>query len=152
MFDATVTFAGYVGTEVEFHDGNGAPALAVFRLGFTPRWYDRGEGKWRDHETVWFTVKAWRSLAHNVKASVRRGEPVIVHGKLRARKWQDEQTGEDNYRMAIEADIVGHDLTRGTTAFLRTERPAATRTDDAGEELTRKVEAVAPELARSPAA
>lgn len=152
MFDATVTLAGYVGSDVEFHDGNGAPALAVFRLAFTPRWYDRGDGRWRDRETIWYTVKAWRSLAHNVKTSVRRGEPVIVHGRLRARTWTDEQTKQDHYRIVIEADVVGHDLNRGTTAYLRTERTAPARADDGGDELLRKVETTVQEAAASTAA
>jgi single-strand DNA-binding protein len=53
---------------------------------------------------------------------VRRGEPVIVVGKLRAESWQDE-AGEARRRDVVEAITVGHDLTRGTAAYLR--RPVA---------------------------
>ena len=41
MFEATLTISGYVGTDVEFRDGNGNSALAIFRVGSTPRPFDR---------------------------------------------------------------------------------------------------------------
>jgi len=123
MFEATLTISGYVGTDVEFRDGNGSSALSVFRVGSTPRWFDRSSGSWRDQETVWLTVKAWRGLAHNVKASVRKGEPVIVTGRLRASRWKDV-SGEERTKIFVEASAVGHDLNRGTTAYRRTERAA----------------------------
>ena len=142
MYDAMLTIGGYVGTDVELREGSGGGgALAVFRLGSTPRWFDRASGAWRDQETVWLTVKAWRGLAHNVKASVRKGEPVVVHGRLRASRWKDE-SGEDRTRTVLDAITVGHDLNRGTTAYLRTER-AAPRDDDVDDTaLIRKVDGV----------
>jgi len=122
MYDAMVTVQGYVGTDVDFWDSNGSGALARFRIGSTPGWFDRSAGSWRDHETVWLTVKAWRWLAHNVKTSVRKGEPVFVHGRLRTTRWRDEQSGEDRTSLLVEAVSIGHDLNRGTSAFRRTER------------------------------
>ncbi len=138
MYDAMVTIGGYVGTDVDFLD-NGSGALAVFRLGSTPRWYDRSSGSWRDQETVWLSVKAWRGLAHNVKASVRKGEPVIVTGRLRASRWKDDD-GQEQTRTHIDAVAVGHDLNRGTTAYRKAER-AAPRDDAADQEaMLRRVE------------
>ncbi|MGH3358354.1 MAG: single-stranded DNA-binding protein [Nocardioidaceae bacterium] len=124
MHDAQVTISGYVGTNVEFRSSNGnGYDRAVFRLGSTPRFRDRRDGVWRDQETVWMTVKAWRTLAQNVAASVQRGEPVIVVGKLRAERWKGDD-GEDHRRDVLEATTVAHDLNRGTSAFRRSERPA----------------------------
>src|SRR5690625_365423 len=73
--DAQVTISGYVGTNVEFRPGgtNGADR-AMFRLATTPRFLDRRQGVWREQETVWMTVKAWRTLAQNAASSIRRGE------------------------------------------------------------------------------
>jgi single-strand DNA-binding protein len=121
--DVQITVIGWVGTDVEFSGGNGTgTARASFRVASTPRFYDRSSGEWRDQETVWVTVKAWRALATHVSSSVRRGEPVIVVGKLRAESWRDE-AGEARRRDVVEAITVGHDLTRGTAAYLR--RPVA---------------------------
>ncbi|UYM04252.1 single-stranded DNA-binding protein [Solicola gregarius] len=120
MQDAQVTITGYVGTDVEFRPGNGNDR-AMFRLGSTSRFRDR-DGEWRDRETVWMTVKAWRTLAQNIAASVQRGEPVIVTGRMQAEKWADD--GGQHYRDVLVATTVAHDLNRGTTAFRRNERPA----------------------------
>ena len=129
MSDVQVTVVGYVGTDIDYRDGNGAGARAMFRVGSTPRFFDRNQGTWRDQETVWMTVKVWRSLAQNVSSSVRKGEPVIVVGKLRTDSWTDEH-GETRRRDVLEATSVGHDLTRGTSAYLRTSPTRVERSDD----------------------
>lgn len=138
MHDAQVIISGYVGTNIEFRSSNGnGYDRAVFRLGSTPRFRDRRDGVWRDQETVWMTVKAWRTLAQNVAASVQRGEPVVVIGKLRAERWRDDE-GTDHQRDVLEATTVAHDLNRGTSAFRRADRQTEKpdETDD-GEIYTR---------------
>ena len=121
--DAQVTISGFVGTNVEFRPGgtNGSDR-ARFRLATTPRFLDRRQGVWRDHETVWMTVKAWRTLAQNVASSLRCGEPVVVIGRLRTERW-DGEDGQERRRDVLEATMVAHDLSRGTTAFRRNDRP-----------------------------
>ena len=129
MNDVQVTLVGYVGTDIDYRDGNGTGARATFRVGSTSRFFDRNQGTWRDQETVWTTVKVWRSLAQNVSSSVRKGEPVIVTGKLRAESWRDEH-GEQRRREVLEATSVGHDLSRGTSAYLRTSPARVERSDN----------------------
>ena len=142
MYDAMLTIGGNVGNDVDFVD-NGGVALAVFRLASTPRWFDRSTGSWRDQETVWLTVKAWRNLAHNIKGSVSKGEPVIVTGRLRASRWKDED-GQEQTRTYLEAVAVGHDLNRGTSAYRKTER-AAPRDDTVEQEaMLRRAESTEP--------
>jgi single-strand DNA-binding protein len=121
MSDVTVTVFGYVGTEVEFRGGNGKAERAMFRIGSTPRYYDRAAREWRDSETVWLTVKAWRDLARNVASSINKGEPVVVVGKLRTSVWTSDD-GVEHRRDVLEATTVAHDLARGTSAFHRAER------------------------------
>lgn len=130
--DSQVTISGYVGTDVEFKasSGNGNDR-ASFRLATTPRFLDRQQGIWRDQETVWMTVKAWRTLAQNVASSIRRGEPIIVIGKLRAERWSGDD-GHERRRDVLEATMVAHDLSRGTAAFQRNDRPAV-RPEPAGD-------------------
>lgn len=128
MSDVNVTLSGYVGSEVEFKEGFNRSGerhphndRAFFRLGSTPRFFDRSSGRWRDGETVWLTVRVWRGLAHNVASSVSLGQPVVVVGKLKTSVWK----GEDDQmrsRDVLEASVVGHDLNRGTSAFNRTNR------------------------------
>ena len=49
--------------------------------------------------------------------SVRKGERVVVHGRLRLRAWENgEKSGT---AIEIEADSIGHDLAWGTTTLTK---------------------------------
>jgi single-stranded DNA-binding protein len=54
----------------------------------------------------------WRSLATNVALSVRKGDSVMVTGRLRESAWTDKE-GNAHQRMEIDADVVAVDLRRG---------------------------------------
>ena len=141
MSDVTVTVFGYVGSDVEFHGSGNGTDRAIFRVGSTPRFFDRSQGTWRDLETVWVTVKAWRGLAHNVASSVHKGEPVVVIGKLRTQVWNDKD-GQPQRRDVLEASTVCHDLAKGTSAFRRSERTTERVEETSNdEELIRRAEA-----------
>lgn len=59
----------------------------------------------------------FRQLATNVAGSLKKGERVIVNGRLRIRDWTSgEKTGTT---VDVEADSIGHDLLWGTTSFTR---------------------------------
>lgn len=114
--EAYVHMTGYVGGEVEYR--NNTLPTASFRLACTPRL--RRGGDWSDGETTWLTITCFRSLAENAASSVRKGDPVIVVGRLRTQVWVKD--GVQQERTVLEALTIGHDLTRGTSAFHRSER------------------------------
>ena len=121
--EALVQMTGHVGTEVDIR-GNGS--VTAFRLACTPRVRSKG-GEYSDGNTTWIDVTCFRSLAAHVAASVRKGDPVIVIGKLRTSVWtKDGQTRE---RLGLEADTVGHDLSRGTAIFQKSARSSVEPTD-----------------------
>jgi single-strand DNA-binding protein len=107
---------GYVGGDVEYR--NNTVPTASFRLACTPR--IRRGGDWSDGETTWLTITCFRSLAENAASSVRKGDPVVVIGRLRTQVWTKD--GIQQERTVLEALTIGHDLTRGTSAFNRNER------------------------------
>jgi len=78
-----------------------------------------------DGNTTWIEVSCFRLLAEHVAASVHKGDPVVVVGRLRTSVW--EKDGQSHERLVLEADMVGHDLNRGTSAFRR--RPRLSSTD-----------------------
>ncbi|QLQ11110.1 MAG: single-stranded DNA-binding protein [Nocardioidaceae bacterium] len=95
--------------------------VATFRVGSTPR--IRRGGSWEDGDTTWYSVTAWRGLAENVRDSIKRGDAVIVHGRLRSHTWKKDE-GDDITTLEVDAILVGHDLSRGTSAFLKRQRSA----------------------------
>lgn len=112
-----LSLQGWIGSDIKFKEVSGRVALASFRLGTTPRQYDRAKQAWVDRPTTWFTVECWRTLAENVHESVRRGQPVVVTGRLKTTEWVEE--GQTKSRTVLDAFSVGHDLTRGTTTFTK---------------------------------
>ncbi|WP_197430242.1 single-stranded DNA-binding protein [Auraticoccus cholistanensis] len=126
--EAHLNMTGWVGTEVETRVTRAGQTTASFRLACTPR-ARRAGGEWGDLETSWLTVTCYRSLADNVRASVAKGDPVVVVGRLRTQAWVDAD-GQRQDRQVLEATAVGHDLTRGTAVFSRTERTVAEEEPD----------------------
>jgi single-strand DNA-binding protein len=123
MNESFITVQGYVGSTVLLRQA-GDHKVASFRLGVTPRKLDRATGQWHDGETQWYSVSAWRALGENVTASLRKGDPVVVQGRLTARTWINASHAEV-VSYEIEATHVGHDLHRGTTHFQKNVRPEA---------------------------
>ena len=117
---STLTVTGFVGSSVRFsigQEGGGVP-YASFRLGSTQRVFDRAAQAYKDTPTQWYTVKVWRHVATNVVQSLRKGEPVVVTGKLRTQEWVNPEGSHTT--LVIEATALGHDLVFGTTRLERT--------------------------------
>lgn len=134
MNDTYVTLQGWVGGEVKTRDAQGQ-TVTSFRVGCTPRYRGR-DGEWHSAETQWYTVECWRRLGEHVGESVRSGDPVVVHGRVRLDVWQreDDQT---SVTWVIDASFVGHDLNRGTTSF--TKRAAGAGDDVLNDEAVRQM-------------
>ncbi|WP_037618906.1 single-stranded DNA-binding protein [Streptomyces aureus] len=116
MNETMVCAVGNVATRPVYRDlANGASAR--FRLAVTSRYWDREKNGWTDGHTNFFTVWANRALATNVGASVSVGDPVIVQGRLKVRT--ETRDGQSWTSADIDAVAIGHDLSRGTSAFRR---------------------------------
>ncbi|MFJ5957073.1 single-stranded DNA-binding protein [Paenarthrobacter sp. NPDC092416] len=123
----TITVRGFVASEVKSSTTTHGTSTASFRLGTTERRYDRTTSTWIDGNTNWYTVQSFRYLAGHVGCSVKKGQRVIVVGRLRLREWEHE--GRTYHVAEIDADSVGHDLMWGSANFTRmngTSAPAGT--------------------------
>ena len=89
--DSLVTIRGNVGSPVGFRCGENEGrkwARVEFRVASTRR-VRRADGAWADAGTTWISVEAWNGLAEGVRASVDKGDPVLVTGRLRTDEWVD---------------------------------------------------------------
>ena len=117
--DNTITVRGYVTAEPKMWQRTPEQSpVATIRVGSTPRKLNRETGEWQDGETSYYSVKCWRKLAENVHGSLRKGDMVIVRGKVFTRSWLDDQQ-RVRMEVQIEADSVGHDLAFGWSRFNR---------------------------------
>lgn len=140
MTDTFVTLHGWLGNDVQVRQAGGAQ-VATFRLGCTPRRYQRRTDSWVDGPTQWYSVDAWRTLGDHCRDSLRRGDPVVVHGRLEVQRWVNSAQVEVT-SLVVEATSVGHDLNRGVSRFTKTVRP------ESAESAAAEVE----EVAAAPAA
>ena len=124
MNDSIITLRGNVGADPVVRNV-GEVSVANFRIACTPRKLNRSTGEWSDGVTQWFSVSAWRQLGENVGRSLRKGDPVVVQGRLSARSYVNKDGLEVN-TFEVEANVVGHDLNRGMTSLLRNPRSLAT--------------------------
>ncbi|GAA4372054.1 single-stranded DNA-binding protein [Nocardioides caricicola] len=118
MNDTTITLQGWLGSDVELRRAGDVP-VASFRLACTPRRFNRRTENWSDGVTQWYTVSAWRALGENAATSLRRGDPVVVTGRLHVRTYVNKEDVEVVV-FEVDATHLGHDLSRGTSAFTRT--------------------------------
>lgn len=135
-----ITVRGFVATDPTTRTTGSGLAVGNFRLASTDRRFDREQQAWVDGATNWFTVNMFRQLSTNAAASLSKGQPVLVTGRLKVRQWQSEERSGTS--VEIEAETVGHDLTLGTAFFNRSAGRAAPLTGPLGEGAEDPVEGV----------
>ena len=121
MNESYITVTGRVVADPESRTTRHGVPFAAFRLASTVR---RLNPKTRDYEdggTSFYNVTAFRSLGANVANSLKKGEPVVVYGRLRVNQWLRQ---DNSHATSVEIDAynIGHDLSWGTTSLTRVSR------------------------------
>ena len=131
MYETQVTIVGNVVTPIDKRELNNGTAVAKFRVGSTERRYDRATGGWVDGDWLYVEVSCWRQLAENAAASLVKGDPVVVTGRLYTRNYEHE--GQRRSSTALDAYSVAADLSHCTAVVTRTRRGVAAETAGAGD-------------------
>ncbi|MGB3827381.1 MAG: single-stranded DNA-binding protein [Ornithinimicrobium sp.] len=71
--------------------------------------------------TSFYEVVAFRALGHNAFDSISKGDPLVVHGRLRVNDW--ESGDKKGTQVQIDALSIGPDLTFGTSQFSKRRKP-----------------------------
>ncbi len=126
--EAQVSLTGYVATQPSFWTTTSGATKVSMRVAWTPRHIDRTTGEWTDGFTSYVTVICWRKLADNVALCIRKGDPVVVKGRLSVRPY--EKDGTTRIVVEVDASSIGHDMSKGAAHFQRTKRaPGETAAD-----------------------
>lgn len=124
MNEDVITVVGRLGGDPTLKSVRG-DRVAEFRLASKAR--RKVDETWVDTHTNWFSVEAWGDFAAHVAASLRRGDLVVVVGKLKIEDWESgERRGTS---VKIRADHIGPTLRTGAVTKDRRsgaaeERPA----------------------------
>ncbi|WP_144710940.1 single-stranded DNA-binding protein [Curtobacterium pusillum] len=116
----TITVCGIIATEPRHLVTDTGIAITSMRLASPSRRWDRATSSWTNGATNWYTVTAFRSLAANVHRSLKKGDRIVVTGRVRIRTW--ERDGRGGTSVEIDAEGVGHDLAWGISNWVRVPR------------------------------
>ncbi|NIM15685.1 MAG: single-stranded DNA-binding protein [Candidatus Aminicenantes bacterium] len=100
-----VILVGNVGKDPEItHIPSLDKDVAKFSLATTEVFMDRNTNQFQDY-TEWHNIVAWGWAAKKVERGVSKGSLVLVEGKLKTRKWKD-QNDQERRTTEIRADSV----------------------------------------------
>lgn len=121
MFEPTITVVGNVSDVPTLRVTPQGIPVASFRVANTPRRRDTGTGNWVDGETVWFGVSAWRQLGEHAATSIKKGDRVVLVGRLTSDTYTAE-SGEVRSSLKVDAQSIGLELSRGTAVYSKAPR------------------------------
>lgn len=120
-----VSFAGNLTGDPEVRFSQSGQAVARFTVAFNPRTFDQSKGEWGNGDPSFYQVSAFGPMAERFTDSFRKGDRVIVVGRLEQRQWTDKDSGEKRTGWQVVADEIG-----GSVAFAEL-RVSRTRPNDA---------------------
>lgn len=100
-----VTLIGNLGSDIELKTFSGDKKLGKVSIA-TNQYYKNREGE-LVQETQWHNVIAWGKLAENMSKALKKGDQVMVQGKLTYRNYEDGD-GRKHY----VTEIVINDFTK----------------------------------------
>ena len=99
-----VIIVGHLGNDPEIRTMPNGDAVANISVATSESWNDRNTGERRE-VTEWHRIVFYRRQAEICGEYLRKGSQIYVEGRLRTRKWQD-QNGQDRYTTEIQGDVM----------------------------------------------
>lgn len=99
-----VIIVGNLGNDPEMRTMPNGEAVANISVATSESWTDKNTGERRE-VTEWHRIVFFRRQAEVAGQYLRKGSQVYVEGRLKTRKWQD-QNGQDRYTTEIQGDVL----------------------------------------------
>lgn len=115
-----VIIVGRLGKDVEMRYQPNGGAIANLSLATSEKWKDKQTGEQKE-KTEWHRVVIFGKLAEVAGEYLRKGSNVYVEGKLKTRKWTNQQ-GQDQYTTEIVLQGYG-----GIMQMLDSKQPGQTQ-------------------------
>lgn len=133
---AVVTLEGRLTDDPELRFTPSGAAVANFTLATSERVKNKSTDEWEDGKKAFFRVAVWRQQAENVAESLKKGDLVLVTGKLYQRDYETKEGEKRTVYQNIDAYTVAAALTYATVKVTKAQRgdggtpAAATPADD----------------------
>lgn len=102
-----ISMVGNLVEDPELRFTQGGVPVCNFRIASNRKWTGR-DGQ-EQEETTFITANLWRDMAENVAESLRKGDRVVVLGRIKVRSYENQQ-GQTVWVTEIEADEVAPSL------------------------------------------
>ena len=99
-----VIIVGFLGNDPELRTMPNGEAVANISVATSEAWTDKNTGERREM-TEWHRIVFYRRQAEICGKYLKKGSHVYIEGRLRTRKWQD-QNGQDRYTTEIQGDVL----------------------------------------------
>ena len=99
-----VILVGNLGNDPDIRTMPNGEAVANITVATSESWTDKNTGERRE-VTEWHRIVFYRRQAEVAGEYLRKGSKVYVEGRLKTRKWQD-QNGQDRYTTEIIGDVL----------------------------------------------
>jgi single-strand DNA-binding protein len=119
--DSTVTLVGNITRDPELRFTTGGRAVANFGVAVNRRYMVNNE--WQE-DVSFIDVVAWAQLGENAAASFKKGDRVIVAGRINQRSWEADD-GSKRSKVDVVADALGAELRFATVEIAKTDRSTA---------------------------
>lgn len=108
-----VTVVGNLTRDPELRFTNKGDAVANLSIAVNERVKDGDT--WVDGEPSFYEIKAWRKLAENAAEALRKGDRVVVLGKMKVEKFEGKD-GEQRSKPVVTADEIAASIRFKTLA------------------------------------
>ena len=99
-----VILVGNLGKDPEIVNFNNGGKVAKFTLATSESYKDK-EGN-RVDKTEWHNISVFGKTVDFVEQYIKKGNTVLVEGKLKTSSWEDKKSGEKKYMTEVSTNIV----------------------------------------------
>ena len=97
-----VMLIGHTGDEIKMHYFDGGGCIGRFPLATNESYTNRTTGE-RVTNTEWHNIVVRNKAAEICEKYLKKGDKIYVEGRLKTRKWQDDQ-GRERYSTEIQCN------------------------------------------------
>lgn len=124
--ETVITVVGNLTADPELRFTQGGVPVVNLTIASTARVADREAGGYKDGDSLFLKVVAWREYAEHIAGSLNKGMRVIAQGRLRQRSFQDRE-GNQRTAYELEIDEIGPSLRFATAQVSRVAGAAGQR-------------------------
>jgi single-strand DNA-binding protein len=122
--ETQITVTGNLTADPELRFTPQGVAMVKFTVASTPRVFDRTKNEYRDGDPLFLNCTGWRDMAEHIAESLSKGTRVVVTGRLRLSRWENEE-GEKRSAYGLDVDEVGPSLRFATAKVQKASRAKA---------------------------